>query len=499
MEVQFNKTLLPCLHTVARETQPQEETQEVRITDGMPDIGSVLASWGQILIRSKEWHSGSVGVSGGVMVWTLYMPEDGGEPQCVESWLPFQIRVDIPDTQRDGAICVLPILRGVDARLLSARKLMVRASVAMAVEAFVSEDMEISTPDQLPEDIQVLTNTYPMMIPKEAGEKAFALEEVFSLPASVPGISKLIRYALRPEILETKVVTDKLVIRGVATLSIMYLDAQGQLQSWELELPFSQYAELDREYDSDATARIWLAVTGLELDRGEEENLNLSAGITAQYVLSEQTMIQLTEDAYSPVRQITPYISGLQMPVVLDDRKESVVAEQSVKMEMLRPVDVCFYGDVPKLHRSGDRVTAELGGTFQVLGYDHQEQLRCTTHRWENEWSMYADPDTRVDVWAQPLGKPQFGMGNGSGNMRTDMTLQVQSHAAQGIPVMNGMTVGEEVEPDPGRPSLILRRAGEDSLWEVAKQTGSTVEAILKANGLQNPPGTDQILLIPVS
>ena len=85
MELQFHKNVFPCLQRVCREVQNQEQTQEVRLTDGMPDIGSVLGAWGQVLMRGKEWRGGGMNMSGGVMVWVLYAPEDGGQPQCVET------------------------------------------------------------------------------------------------------------------------------------------------------------------------------------------------------------------------------------------------------------------------------------------------------------------------------------------------------------------------------------------------------------------------------
>ena len=61
MELQFEKKLIPCLRTVMRQVQTQEQTQEeVRLPEGMPDIGRVLSSWGQVLIRGKEWRSGGM-------------------------------------------------------------------------------------------------------------------------------------------------------------------------------------------------------------------------------------------------------------------------------------------------------------------------------------------------------------------------------------------------------------------------------------------------------
>jgi len=69
----------------------------------------------------------------------------------------------------------------------------------------------------------------------------------------------------------------------------------------------------------------------------------------------------------------------------------------------------------------------------------------------------------------------------------------------QKIPMVTGVAMGELKKKDPDRPSLILKRAGEDRLWDMAKQWGSTVDAIRSANHLQAEPVPGQMLLIPVS
>lgn len=46
MELKFEKAGCACLETVLQEVQNQEQTQELRLSDDMPDIGKVLAVWG---------------------------------------------------------------------------------------------------------------------------------------------------------------------------------------------------------------------------------------------------------------------------------------------------------------------------------------------------------------------------------------------------------------------------------------------------------------------
>ena len=85
-----------------------------------------------------------------------------------------------------------------------------------------------------------------------------------------------------------------------------------------------------------------------------------------------------------------------------------------------------------------------------------------------------------------------------STDMRGDLVLDLQTMDTQGFSVVTALELGEIRQPDPDRPSLILRRLGEDTLWELAKATNSTVEAIRKANGLTGQPSADQMLLIPI-
>ena len=116
MELQFENKTCRYLRRNVWESKDQEQTLEVKLPEGMPDVGQVLTAWGQPVMRSKEWQDSTVQFAGGMMIWVLYVPEDGSEEQCIHGWIPFQMRWEFPQTQRDGTICVVPLLKSVDAR-----------------------------------------------------------------------------------------------------------------------------------------------------------------------------------------------------------------------------------------------------------------------------------------------------------------------------------------------------------------------------------------------
>lgn len=499
MQLQFEKQSCHCLQQIKRQQQNQEQTQELRLPDGMPDVGSILACWGQVLLRSKEWRSGGMAVSGGVMAWVLYAPEGGGEPQCVESWLPFQMKWELEDTQRDGAVLVHCLLRNLDARSASARKLVLRANVGVLAEATLPGEIPVYTPGQLPEDIQVLKKTYPVRLPKEAGEKNFTLEEELMLPPSVPAMGKLLSYGLQPELLDRKIMAGKVVFRGVGQVHIVYLGEDGCVHSWDFEIPFSQYGDLDGEYDQDATARILPVLTAMELEHTPEGKLQLKCGLAVQYVIYCRELLELVEDAYSTSRAVAPQWEQLQLPALLDSSTQSLQAEQTVAAEGNQVADiVCYYDHAAVTPADGSSEIAS-DGYFQMLYYDDQGQLKCLTPRWETRWNLMMDDGGTAQAMLLPAGKPQASLGGGNATMWAEVLADTAVLSAMGMPMVCGLELGEETAPNPERPSLILCKAGAGSLWDVAKRCGSTVAAIQKANRLEKEPDPEQILLIPIA
>lgn len=499
MELQFQKSSLDCLQRAVWEVKNEEQTQEVKLPDAMPDIGKVLGAWGQALIRSKEWRGNGMSVTGGMMTWVLYAPEDGSVSRTVETWIPFQIRWEFPDTQRDGSMIIDCQVHSVDARTVSARKLMVRAVMSVAGEALEPTQAEVYTPKELPGDVQVLRKSYPVRIPVEAGEKTFLLDETLSVPTACEGLEKLLHYTLQPDMMEKKVMSDKVIFRGVAQVHALCRCEDGTLNACDFEIPFSQYAELERTYDPYATVRVVPAVTSLELEPQGDGNLRLKAGLVGQYVIYDRPVLEIVEDAYSTGRSVALRMQQLALPVVLEERQETLKAEQSLEMDGSQVVDIAFTAEHPIQRRREDMLQLEMPGNFQLLCYDADGMLQSGTARWDGNLELPAAQESNMMISSRVSGKPQATVGGGTANMRCDVNIDMMTMTHSGIPMVTALEIGEQAEPDPGRPSLILRKTGTDSLWEVAKQCGSTVEAIQQANNLTEEPDGDRILMIPVS
>lgn len=497
MEVHFERKTFVCLDTALRQVQNGEQTMEIKLPEGMPDVGQVLTAWGQPILRSKEWREDTVQFSGGMMVSVLYAPEDGTAEQCVQGWIPFQMRWELPENTPEGTLRLRCLTRFVDARSTSPRKIMVRAGMAAMGEAFVPREITAVEAAERPEQVALLENTYPVRLMKEAGEKTFLLEEELYLPDSVPKIGQLITWRVTPRITDQRVLADKAVLRGNGNLHVLYMSPEGQLHSWDFEVPFSQYTDLRGEYGQDARMETALMPTALELELRENGNLDLKSGMTAQYLITNKEPVTLVEDAYSPSRELTVNRENLTLPAVLENRRENIYGEQTISAAANLAADAQFLPDFPRQRRTENGVELESGGQFQVLYYGEDGHLHGSGARWEGTQTIPADENSTIA--AVPMGaEAQAITGNGRILMKAEQPVELTTTTQQTIPMVTGVELGSQKQPDPNRPSLILRRAGDSRLWDIAKASGSTMEAIRRANGLSGEPVPEQMLLIPI-
>ena len=497
MELQLKENPVAYLRTVIRETQTQEQTQELRIGDGMPDIGSIVGTWGQVIVRSKEWEPDMIRISGGTMVWVQYRSEDGEEICCVDSWLPFQMQWKLPPDQRDGTILCQCFLKSADARITSARKMMVRTNVTILAEGTEPAAQPIFAPADVPENLQLQRMRYPACIPVEAGEKAFTLDEMLSMPANQPQAEKILSYRLQPTVTENKLMGNKLVFRGKASLHLHYADPEGRQHSWDTEVPFSQYCDLEGDYDTDGQVRIWPCVTALETEL-QQNQLRLKVGMVCQYRICRKTVLEVVKDAYATDRTVSCEFRELEIPMILEHKEQTVKATAAWNTESVNLADVQFLPQPAAVYPQQSARRLELSGQFQPLSYDPSGSLRWETLRWSDSITLQADENVTMEVTMLPKGMPTGSVMNGNGQLECELELQIDTLCDRGISAVTSLSLGEVRESDPNRPSLILKRAADQSLWEIAKESGSTVSLIRTANGLQDEPEEGQMLLIPV-
>lgn len=289
---------------------------------------------------------------------------------------------------------------------------------------------------------------------------------------------------------------NRLIFRGICSFRLVYMPEDGSICSWSTELPIAQFADLAGEYDSAAQCRCVPIVTGAELDRDADGNYRLKASVAAQYEIMDRVMLRITEDAYCPGTSVELQTESFTVPALLDLRTDAVDIEQVIHADAREVLDSCVYTSVTAMHATETGIQAQLQSDTQVLYLDAENQLQGGSVRSDTDWILPSQPDNKAQLQLLP-GIPNVITGEDI-RIHCDIAVQSAVFGNTKLDMVRSLSVTEKPRSDQPQPALILRRAAGRCLWDIAKESGSTVDAICKANKLEQEPLDDRMLLIPV-
>ena len=501
MELEFQQKMTNYLKKTLSQVQNQEETLETVIPDSMPDAQRILGCWGNPVIRCREWRTGGMTLSGGVEARVLYDPGEEGTPQLLEMYLPFSLSWEQDMGPEEGPMIHDCRIRGMDARIVNSRKILVRVNLTAKGEAFCRAQEPLFSLAEPVEGLELLRERFSVVLPAEIQEKTFLVDEDLELPATCPEMEKLLRVSAQPELTDQKVLGGKGVFKGFLLLHMLYLSREGKLCTWDFDVPMSQFAELERIYDNEEELQVTLLLSTLELTAEEDgRRLRLRCSYIAQCQVIARTEIEALKDAYSLSREAVPAFRDLELPSRLDRQSLRCHGEFSMPIPAGVLIDGAFYPEFPRTVRSEETVRLEVPFTAAVLYQDESGKLQLRSGSGTASCETTLAEGCRAEAQAAASGSPQWAQGGGSCILRESLNVTVDSYGQNGAQVLCGLEMGETRKPDPDRPAVILRRPGrEEDLWAVAKAFGSTRSAIEKANHLEGKPlDPDMMLLIPV-
>lgn len=501
MELVFQEQKQEYLCRILCDTVSQEQTADVVIPDSIPDADRVVDAFGTLLVRSEECSAESAQVAGSVLVGAIFADE-GGTPYCVKTEIPFSVRRDFPQQDEDCYLQCRCLLKSVDARLLNSRKVLIRVGISCTLQVFsprMQTQYDISEPA---ESLQLQRREVPMCMPMGVGARSFSINEELDLPEGKNAIARLLKCLYRPKITEQRMVGSKAVFKGELMVHALYEDTEQKLCTWQWNVPFSQYAEQERELD-DGQLQTFLTLTSAETEpdtQYESRRLLLSAGLLAQCLTVGVQNVSLISDAFCTDAELSPQWDAWEMNGLLDRQtfRETAVFEDEQDADSI--VDAWFYRDETEKSRDGMKTELIIPMNCNVLYYDSEGNLQGKTVRPTAKLSTDLAQNAVCELSDVTEGEAYCNANRGQLTVRMPLDITVDSTAQQEFRAVCGGTIEPFEEKNRHKPSVILRRTDTaDSVWEIAKQYHTPVREILIANQMEEDGvAEDTLLLIPV-
>lgn len=503
MELELQQQELASFEVVFHTALAREETMEMIVPDAYPDILAVLDTSGIVLMGRKEVSAGCVSVAGTVRCNILYRPEAGSPVQAMEAELPFQTTVDdehIPPS----AHCVATVrLALVETRVLNPRKVLLRAETVTEVTVYSRQPFTYcgDIPEHEAKGVEQRVTEYQGCFVREVTERPFHFSDTLNLPGSNPPIQTVLRSAVRVFSTEEKLIGGKLIFKGSASVSLLYISVDGAVSLAGFDLPFSQMVEAGGS--PEALYQLELSLLGCEVSPPDSDGrqLMLELDILAQATIRETQILSMVTDAYSIHCATVPEFSQCSIPKLLGQvprrysLRELLEAPAQAREVLSAQLHMGLLRTTRKDHAL--ELSAEL--RCFVVYEDAQGELGTVSQTFPMTMEVEA-PHNCIPYVSFNRDDTTAMVTAGGLELRSDLEFQLLIMGQESICGLTAFQMDTEKELDfEGKPSIVLRqfRKGE-TLWDIAKAYCTTCGEIERANELEECGAVvGQMLLIP--
>lgn len=499
--MELKKNVMQCYQQVLDTTIAQEETQEAIVPDACPDILRIISVCGQICISEKEVGTEGIVMKGQVEATVLYQPEEGRGIEKITVRMPFQSETQGSPLESGDEVFVVPTLCRGEARILNPRKILVRADILLEVSGYQCNELVLCCGVEQGEAQGMEERIMEKEIKPLCAVKTthFTFDETISLQGQ-EDLEEVMSVRIMPYASESKVIGNKLIYKGETEIHILYLNTQGELEHSHHLLPFSQIMEVE-DSGEEGKPSVSLVLESFYVSPGYNggRQLDVTIDLMAQATVRGEKQLSLLEDAYSIYQQIAVEKDQYTLVTVA----EEFLVPQSIRqifettMPIQRVEDARVASGRVTQSRDGNQLTfsSELlitllccdeSGAWQSLEFPYpiSHQIDCPEH-------------VTSCCRALTLGEVFTSVAPGGVELRFTPQFSYSMVETEPVTVVVSTTLGEPRER--GVSTVVLRLPqGEETLWDIAKNYGTTTGQIIQANCLEEdilPQG--QMLLIP--
>lgn len=502
MELEFIKRSVPYLKRIIHEIHTTEETGETVVPDSYPDMGKIIHSYAEPIIRSKDCREGSVTVTGGIRGGLIYSPDDHSQPRKLQFYLPFTVKIDSELIENNAQILCTCTVSSVNSRIINSRKAQLQADLSCDIAAFEPAEIEEYSVQSPPESLQLREKTYTLQLPSEISEKSLEISETLDLPISRPAMQDIYKCQCTLELLDKKLVANKGVFKGNAVIHLLYCSEDGHLYTYEWLLPFSQYCEFQSNYDQDSL-ELCPIVMGFDPEQDKQDpahKLHISIQMLVQGIVCGTCTAKVIEDAYCTDAQLLPQWDQRSIECCLDIHKEKKLLQHRFNNIVTEVIDSDIYIGSASLTRAGDHLCAKTPISCHMLFLDENNEPAemIETADYSQEYALA--PNANAAVFSYPVGTVTAIALSGGAEISCELLHHAYFFASQSLQSLCGGTLAEKEGLQESRPSVIMKNVPRGSnLWEIAKSHGAKIEDIRAVNELKDETLSEaQILLIPV-
>ena len=475
------------------------------VPDSKPDILNTICTSGVVSIYKKETQDERVRLDGAINTYIMYMPDGIDDTvRGLNTSIDFSESINISNC-REGMNVISDIkIKSIEAKVINGRKVGIKATLEINLKIYLNEDVEIINEIQNESDIQILKEE--LKVNSLAGQGETKIYAKDNIPIdNMDNIAEILKMQIYLVDKDVKISYNKILTKAELEVKIIYLTEDNRINTTTYKIPvvgFIDVQNVTEENICDVNYEIKNII--IKPNSQDEHSIYAEIEIEVRCYVYEEKQINLIQDMYSPILNLN--FEKKQVLTMTDKQNVSDIKQIREKINLkdiegLNLIDVDVIPSIINENKINSKILyeAELNLKFifensrsQITIKDAKIPFEFTVENLQNGESLNTNCDIEIK------SKDFIIQDGGNINCNIDMQTNANMYRTANINMIDSIEESEEREEQDYSIVIYIVKKG-DTLWDIAKEFGSTVDGIARVNGIENRDliYTGQKLYIP--
>ena len=323
--------------------------------------------------------------------------------------------------------------------------------------------------------------------------KQITVDGVCPLPAEHNAVRRLLCCDAVCRVSETRVITNKAMVRGETEFSLFYLsDASDGPETARVSVPFSEIVECAGLADGmSVSVRPSLLSADASPEGGSDKarEIRCSAVVALTLTAEKLTETAAVTDAYSTAYEIEPSCTTLRAAAESRPVAESMLVEGRIDLSALQPRRILYHTERIGSVRTESAANGVLLRGSLTVGVFAEGQDGAIGYA-ENDLPFTFEkslPAQNAEYVFDPLvtvSGAEVSPDGSTAAVRAELFVEGRLDAVRSVPALTSAALRED-SPKTAASGLVIYFPSEgEQLWDIAKKYGAPADLLTAENGL---------------
>ena len=478
---------------------------DVIVPDAKPDILNTICTSGVVCIYKKEVLDEKVRMDGNINTYIMYLADDTQDKvRGINTSLDFSEVIPISNAKEGMESVIQTKLKSIECKVINGRKIGVKATLEIEIKIYDKEEVEIVNNLQNAEGIQMLKEDLRVNSLVGMGENKIYTKDNISID-SIDQLAEILKADIAIVDKDVKVSYNKILAKAEAKVKIMYLTEDNRINCMDAKIPIVGFIDIPNVTEGNSCDLEYEIKNMIIKPNATEEHsiyIELEIGVVA--IVYEEKQINLIQDLYSPCENLEFNKKKITTITSKQTRKEIKQIREKVELDGIDNksiIDVDVNPIIEKQDQLANKIvyTGSIEINFILSNQELQMEVRNSKIPFEYTVDGVEEAENVNSRLDMEVANQDFVIQEGgmvSSNI--DLVMNSDMYRNTNMNIMNEIqTNGEREEQDYSLILYIVKKG--DTLWQIAKKYGSTIDDIVRTNGIEDAdkinPG--QKLFIP--